>query len=506
MLRTIIQNIERVIKLVSQTEVAGGLVLSDSSFKYTKFSAGKPKQFVLRLPPGLVEDGRIKDRLKVIAALYQMKNMIEPTNRKKIAVVISLENSLVYSQIFNLPHLEGAALKEAAELNLQIISPLNINQSYYGYEVIDQSIIDGRQLEVFGAFILAEVVDEWIRVLTETDFTVAAVEFQAFGLVRELINLAQPDPKRPHAVLAVSSEGVDFIVIKNNHLYFDYFYSWKSIQADNRQIAWSDFIKMIIGELEKILRFSASRFGVDIDSAYLITQGLSEEIKQALVSAFPKIKIEEPIINNQRLSPGWLESLGAARRGLMPRSRDNYISLSAISVLEKYYQNQALGMLVFWRNIFVVAISFFILIFGISNIFLRHIQVDLQTKPVVVLSESEEAEFAEIKERAKEFNRLVLLIGEARQSESSLSAFLSEISVKSDENNITLTKVTIQSIEKIVILNGASVSQEAVIRFKNDIELMPQINEVNLPLASLILTQEGLFSFSMSLKIKSLDF
>lgn len=506
MLKNIIQNIEKIIKVVSQLQTAGGLVLSDSSFKYLKLDAGRPKQVSLRLPPGLVEDGRIKNRSAVAAALRQLKNNIEPSRRKKTAVVVSLENSLVYSQIFTLPYLEGKALKEAALLNLQIISPLDIKRSYYGYEIVDQAMIDGRQLEFLGAFIPSEVVDEWTDVLREVGFTVAAIEFQALGLVRELVHLAKLDPRQPYVALAVSSEGVDFIVIKNNHLYFDYFYSWKFIQGENRQIAWDDFIQMIIREMEKVLHFTASRFGAEVNQVYLITQGLSEEIKQALRAGLPKIRVEELIVNSHRLSPGWIEALGAARRGQVPRSRDNYISLSAISVLEEYYQNQTLNMLALWRNIFTITFAFFILVFGVSDLFLRQIDMDLREKNQITLTSPEAAEFETIKERAEEFNKLVRLVGEAKRSEKQISPLLAAFKDQSAKNGITLTRITIQSLDQTAVLNGLAPSQAAIVKFKNELSSLPQISEVNLPLASLVPAEDGWFSFSMSLKIKGLDF
>lgn len=505
MFKNIIQAVDKIVKLTSQMQPAGGLVLSDSSFKYLGLNKNRPKQVSLRLPPGLVEDGRIKNRPAVLVALRQLKNYIEPARRKKTAAVVSLENSLVYSQIFSLPRLEGKALKEAAELNLQVISPIDVKKAYYGYEVIDQLAADGRQMELLAAFIPTEAVDEWTNVLAEAGFTVAAVEFQALGLVRELALLSRLDPNQPYLALAVSNEGADFIIIKNNHLYFDYFYSWKSIQGENREIVWSDFIQMIVKEAEKVLRFSASRFGTEVNQVYLIAEGLAEEIKQTLRAGLPQVRVEEPAINNQRLSPGWLEAFGAARRGTIFRSKDSYISLSAVSVLEEYYQSQTLNMLVLWRNFFAAGLSFFVLIFGVSNVFLRQINAGIQEKAQVTLMAPELAEFAEMRRKAEEFNYVVKLVGEAQKREKPVSPLLIEFRDQANKNRIVLTKILIQSANERVVLNGLAPSHAAAVRFRNDLLLSPLVSKVDFPLASLTPAEEGWFNFSMSLEVKISD-
>jgi len=501
MFKSLFEKIKKLIRAISQLNAAGGLVISDSALRYVKIDGGKLVRASLRLPPGIIEDGKVKDRPAVLAALKQLKDQIALSRRKKVEAVVSLENTLVYSQVFNLPPLEEKLLADAAKLNLQMISPIDIKQAYYGYQVIGQVAADGRQLEFLGAFVQANVVDEWTGALRETGWTVVAVEFQALSLIRAMdyLKVKKTVPNLSYIVLGISSEGLDFIIARNHSLYFDYFYPWRLIQRDERRISWERLTEVIISEVERVINFSSFRFNSEATCLCLISQGLNKEIIEMIKNRFPKLSVEEVALNGEKLYPGWTEALGAAVRGELPRSKDKFVSLAAVSISEEYYQGQVLNMVGLWRNIFITALSFFLVIFVLGWIFLSNINGNLKKELASARLTAEPVEFPALKKQAEDFNKLVDFIGKARKNETFLTPLLSKLEELSRANNITLTRISIQSDDQVVV-NGSAPSESAVIKFKNDLASLPQISEVKLPLEFLTL------DFSLSFKVKRADF
>ena len=100
-----------------------GLEITDSKLRYVAITDGRVKHLSYRLPAGTVEGGAIKDKNKFTSALIEFHKQIARP-RKLINVVVSISATNVYTQIFNLPYVAKSKLAEAAQLNLQMISPI----------------------------------------------------------------------------------------------------------------------------------------------------------------------------------------------------------------------------------------------------------------------------------------------------------------------------------------------------------------------------------------------
>ena len=125
--------IKRLLALISPQPPLAGLEVSDSTIRLVD-GRNNSKQVSLHLPPGIIEGGRLKNREGFKAVLKELYRRLPPKIRKHLNVVLTIPANDVFIQTFTLPPLVAGNLEETAELNLQMVSPLNLGQSYYDWQ------------------------------------------------------------------------------------------------------------------------------------------------------------------------------------------------------------------------------------------------------------------------------------------------------------------------------------------------------------------------------------
>jgi hypothetical protein len=495
-------------RIINPFKPVGGLSINDSSLKYVRIDENNRLiKASLRLPPGLIENGKIKNRALTKQALETLKSYIAPPRGdQRTNVVVSLQDNLVYSRVFTVPSLEDKALQEAALLNLQMISPIDLKQAYYGYQPVGIVSNGGRQLELLGAFVPSAVADEWLLLLRESGFSPIAIEFQSLSAVRVMDYLKITDPKSTYISLSVTADGLNFAIIKNNNLYFDYFYSWKSVGPGGRQIAFADLEQSIFTEVERVLNFASSRFNVSVSRIFVVAEGLAIKIAASIKSRFPQIDSQElSLMTTAGLPADWLAALGAAIRGAMPRSRDQFISLNAITVRQEYFQEQALNLVAVWRSAFWVALAFLTVLYSGSDLILRRLKDNLTTSQTIVFPASDNQEYSALKAQADSFNSLVRLVAEARRQETVISPFLRKIKELAGSDAVLL-RISTQPADGSVTLNISSPSLDRSQRFVDKLKATPQLQNVAQPLESLSIDPDGSVTFIVTFKLASENF
>ena len=115
----------KLVELLTPKAVIGGLEVSDASLRYVRL--GKANAIAahtsLKLPAGIVVDGRIKDKRNFSLALVQLRAKIENKNRP-IHIVLSIPSANVFAQTVFLVEVAQSNIEEALRLNIQMISPL----------------------------------------------------------------------------------------------------------------------------------------------------------------------------------------------------------------------------------------------------------------------------------------------------------------------------------------------------------------------------------------------
>lgn len=489
----------------------GGLFITDWSFEYlgledapkiiaaSSISMPAAKIGFLRLPPGIIEGGRIKDRPNFIAALKELHGQLTADANKVISVILSLPARDVYVQTFNLPRVAEKNLNQAADLNAKMISPIPIDGAYYSWQKTGESIIDGGQLEFLGAFISKSIVDEFTEALRAAGFGVAVVEFSSLSLARNLNALGLLDKSVSYLLVEFNSSGLNFLIIKNNNLYFAYFYSWHSVQGTERTISLDALEKVLREEIQKILNFYSGRWGGQIKNFIIVAPGLHDELLEITKRLFGDKDIQ--VLPSRIINP----VLGASLRGLLPRVRDFDITLTSVSVAETFLQDQVLNFVSVLRNILISTFGFLLLVFVASEIFLIKTIDDLKEVTAITLKPNDQAQLVKLQGEAVEFNKLVSFVKYAKDKKHNLSPLL-KLLLDFSGTRVRLDRISLPQAGSSGTITGETDSEEAAIEFKNKVAQIPQLGSVDLPLNNLITKADGRVIFTLNFKTQSLNF
>ncbi|MBI5079517.1 hypothetical protein HZB06_02500 [Candidatus Wolfebacteria bacterium] len=501
--------INQILNFINPQPPIGGLEISESDLRFVGFKRGNVFRFGLKLAPGIIEDGKIKNRQDFLTALLKLRAEIAGKTAKRIYIVVNISDSDIYTEIFNLPFTASANINEAANLNLQMISPIDINFSYYDWQLLGEKVIEGSdQLEFFGAFIPKHVINEYESVLTEAGFGVAAVEFPGLSLTRILIEAGEEILKdKAYFLLYLGGNGLTFCLIKNGNLYFAHSVSWSSVYGSERKIVFDSFKKLIIDETKKVLNFYENHWqGNAIENFLIVAPGLINEISRIVSENFPSLTVKIPVLKKfKELTTEWFAALGGAVRGLIPRSEDTIISLASIGTEEKFRQFQTLNFIKIWRNIVFASLFFVFLIFASAEWFLIKTEKALEKNTVNASVVAEKEEIGRLENEAINFNKKIESVLAAKKQSAEFSPFFEKIRELAAEE-VTIDRILVQSAETPVIISGRAKGEKAVIDFKDVLEKTPQFKNINLPFSTITPAGNQMFNFSISFTVTSFKF
>lgn len=486
------------LKLLSPQPAIGGLDINEMALRFVGLNEKEIKKISIILEPGIIEGGKLKDKDRFLRALKQIRQSLG-NPKDKIYTIVSIPPHNVFTQVFNLPAIKKKQVKEAADLNLQLISPIDIKTAYFDSEEIGDPQNGKEKLELLGAFVENSVVNEFVSVLNEGGFRAVAVEFPALAVARLLKEKASAlDLNKPQVVLFVSGEGLIFSILKKGKLYFNYFVPWYAVEE--RQISFKTFKEVLIQETRRLLTFYSSHWDGQISDMVIITQGLFEEIKKIIQDEFPFITIKAPVLNNKfsALTVPWYIASGSALRGLLPRSADVFISLMTVGTEQEFFEDQIFSFIRIWRNVILTTCGFLLVVFLFGDSLLAKISSDLKKQIIPLGSQGEGSEAIFLREKAEEFNRLVdeALVAKSKANNPSI---LFENIRKFAGENISITRIFV-SADGSVSLIASAVSESAAINFKNKLVEEGGIKDVTLPLSNITVNSKGGVDFTLSFK------
>jgi len=477
----------------------GGLHITDFAVRYVDVKGGKFIRESLRLPPGVVEGGRVKNRDALAAVLAELRIRVTPDISKSLSVVLSLPIRDVYIQVFSVPQVAEEGFEEAAELNAKMVSPIDAENAYYGWQRISEEFSASAEVNMLGAFVQRPIVDEFADVIEFAGFGIAAVEFESMSLARGVNRAKLVGAGRPHVVMQIAVEGINLVVVRRGMPHFHYFHSWSEIQGDGKTISLDKFKSALKDELSRIINFYLTHWsGEQIDDIVVITPAFGGDISNLIKEEFKGLKaqIAEPL----RISA----VVGAAWRGVVPRFSDNEISLSSISALGVFERQQTQNFIRIWRNILATSMGFLLLLFVASNIFLRVQMAGLLDDQRSILVNPDVEEYTALSEKANEFNRLIAMARSIKAGNIETSSFLKEID-RAAGPDIGITRIDYNPPSVGIVLRGTAPNESSAVDFKNRIAEVPQFSNVNLPLHNISNEGEGV-SFNLDFKVISFDF
>ncbi|MDP3947291.1 MAG: hypothetical protein Q8Q41_01190 [bacterium] len=501
----------RILKRLNPTPSIGGLEISESALRYILLRNGVLETAALKLPPGILEGGRVKDAANFVAALKNLRGQIPVPPKRSVHVIASFPSEPVYVQAFSVPFLAEGNLDEAAQLNLQMISPMDPKETYHDWQQIEGSsaasppaggVSASGGFELLGALIESNTADAYASALKEAGFVPLAAEFPSLSLTRLVKEEgASFDPQMPTVIINVSSDGIDFAIVRNGNLYFNYFVPWRAIAATARQISSAVFANSVVLNLQQVMNFHSSRWGGPVKNIILVARGLEREIRDVILKNFPDTNVSDLALRRYAQVPvAHYTALGAALRGLIPRSEDVIISLLGVGTEEEYHENKLRLFISFWRNVVFSSLGFLLVLFLVAELFLIRTDRRFIEQVQGGIATPEVTEVAKLEGEAKAFNRAVKLIVSAKGEEISWSPLLRSIEALASPRGVSVTRVLLTTRENPILILGRANTEEEAIEFRKALEGDPQIDTAELPLSLIVRDGKG-FTFAITVTL-----
>ncbi len=490
----------KLLTLLRVRSVIGGLEIGDIAMRYTLLDGESWKLHSLRLPPGIVDGGVIKDYPQFVAALKALKEQVlGPQNaRKELNVVVSLSSINVYSQVFSLPMVAGSNLEKAIQLNVQMISPEDTAKSYAGWQLVsggDRSV----HLEVLSAFINKAVVDDVKRALKESGFNVYSLESRALSLARLIRKMgAGFDPARSYIAVNVDANGIQFLIIRHGQLYFEYFTAWRDIETEGHQISQSALEEVIVRNLHQVLNFYTSHWTDPAQEILVSAAALGDVVMAAAQHTF-SVPIRELTLSTaaQRVEPDWYVAVGCGLRGLIARREDTDLSLLGTTAQDEFRRYQTLAFLRFWRVVVPVSLAVLLVAFGGVRWFFTYVDGQLADQlSRASTGPDQQAMLRELRQDIDEFNALVANVKAVRGGSADVYAIFGSVKALFDEQGATITKFSYPSADAVIQVFGRAPSEEVVLRIGKGLGAIPGVSEADIPVSGVVPGAQGVTFFA----------
>lgn len=489
---------QKVIATLRARPQLGGLEVSDTALRFVVADGSGLKTASVRLMPGIIALGRIQDEDALAEALRELRKQIlgrKAGSKTGVNVIVSLSSVNIYTQMFNLPVIEGENLDKAIQLNIQMASPTGASESYAGWQSMQSK--NNMQIEVLSAFLDRNIADSFVQVLRGEYFFPVALESRALSLSRLVKATGQLDSRSSAIVISADASGLDVSIIRNGHLHFDYFNFWKDLQGEEKQMSLEMFRGVVTRSVSQVLNFYNSHWKDPAGDILVSATGLKEEIIATIQQNFSMRVRELTPAFSPPAGPEWFIALGSALRARVPRREDEELSLLGVDAQESFWRQEVESFLSFWRILVPLALGILLVVFLGALVFLGRVKKEIETLAAFRVSQELSKEIRDLKSQADEFNHEVLLFRSADASAFPKSPLLKEISEITKRRGITIRRLTIQDKGMPVLFSGTAVSEDDIRQFKNELAITPGFREVKLALTD-IRKEGSIYAFSIT--------
>lgn len=479
--------LDKILTALRVRSFVGGIEISDLVIRFVYFDGKVWHLAGVRLEPGIIEGGRIKNRDQFISALQALKSQLFKGRdlKKKINAVVSLSSINVYSQVFSLPIIEGENLEKAIQLNIQMVSPVDASQAYSGWQMAGEDK-GALRLEVLSAFIDKNTVDELNRALFDGGFAAVAVESRALALSRLFREQGMGfDDGRPYVLLSLDNSGIDFLIIRHGQLYFEYFNPWRDIAGDKGEIEIPAFRAAVTRSLHQVMNFYGQHWPEPLKEVILSATALKEEIKNIIADNFSLSVRELGLKMDQSIGSEWFVALGCGIRGTKPRGSDKEVTLLGIGVGESFHREQLINFLGFWRLLVPLVLGLLLLAFVLSDLFLIQSGRTLEAQTSFGPSNEQNNEHSALSAQALDFNRSIKFIESVRNSSTYKGRLWTKVSGIASASGVVIDRFTFSDPSSPMSLSGRADSEEKISFFRDALTRDPEFSGVNLPFSGI---------------------
>lgn len=416
------------------------------------------------LPPQTVVGGAILDQEKFSSSL---KNLVKKAPLKLHYVIVSLPADTVYSKIFSLPDsIRGTKLEEAMNLTIGFQLPVKLENVYLDWEKIN----DVNQNKIFLAAAPKSIIDTYVKMLHDIGLSPIAIEFHPLSFLRTI------DIQETNSVLLKSSSEISaaVFIVKNRNLIFS-------------RVLPEKFVgKAKLGEeVAKIVNFYEAE---------------KEKISAVLDLNDCKI-LKTYAADNAEVPPGkWMISLGAAVRGLIPRSEDDLVSLMPIGTQQAYGYLKAMVFSEFLVSVTAGVAIFFVAAFAGVWLFMNGIlQKTARDFNALQASISIPQDAITLESRAAEINSLLGTMGEIVKRTPKWSVIFDEFRQRLTPGIATFG-FNVSSADGSFQMTGTSQTREQLASFKKSMESSEIFSQIKLNISDIAAKTNVAFSMYFGLK------
>jgi len=412
----------------------------------------------------------------------------------------------IYSQVFTLPMMEGSDLDKAIDLNVQMASPVAIDQAYFGWQVLGHDETNLRS-EISAAFVDKMVVDDMTQALYAAGFITVGIESRALALVRVLREEAVGiDNAKSYLVLDIDNTGVDFLIVRNGRLYFEYANLWNDIADAKGEVSVEKFEETLESSLRQVTNFYTQHWPEPLAAVVLSAAAFKDEAAKAVGTALLLPIVPLVLEVGQAVPPEWYIAFGCGLRGLNTSKVNNEINLSGEGAMDIFHEEQIAGFFALWQILVPAVLGFLVIMLVLADNFLGMTRSSIESQPAFNQHGTEVTEVKTLQASSTAFNQSVALIANTESKISKAYLLITEVNGIAAAITITITGITFQSATAPVLLTGVARSAAQIATFKDAIQGDPHFGAVTLPIADIQQDNAGGYSFSMSFPLSSTGF
>ncbi len=500
MRKTIARYFERLLAILRVRPVAAGLDVSDQIIRLAYFDGKLWQMHAIRLAPGVVENGKIKDKDAFAASLMALKlqsKISQGDRKKRVAATVSLSSAPAYSQVFALPFLEGKELEKAIALNLQMASPGTAAELYSGWQIVgrDEKTL---KISVLGFFLDRVVVDDMVASLFSAGFLALAVESRSLALARVLREKGSGiESGASYLLVDVDNVGIDFLVIRNSQLHFEYANPWRDVAGEKGEITGEQFQATLAASLRQVVNFYNQHWTEPITVVVISASAFGGEIESAVTKnlGMPAVRLE--LLMGQPISPEWLVALGCSLRMAVVRGGEQEINLLGAAWEDRFRDEQILNFLDFWDVAVPATLGAVLLIFALASLFLGRSAAAVKSN-VGLSAAAETPAVLQLSASAQNFNNLVAMVKAAESVSPAASVVAGKVQAAAASSGVAVSRLSFPGAGSTISVSGIAKSEDGITAFKNTLADDPNVSSVDLPLSGIQPNGGGSLAFTMS--------
>ena len=454
-----------------ESEPIAGIEVSDSVIRLVLAKRNKLSKTEIAatieqpLESGVVFGGEILKEAEFIAALKKLRARCP---KDVSCAVLAVSPQHTYGKVFTFPNsLHGRKLEETVRLTIDYQLPLPSKDSYSDFQVISER----ENIKVLIVSASKDRIDRYISAFAAANFPLVAVERYQMALMRAMGESIDPE-EQGLIVKMPQPDGMQLFVYIGAVCYFTRFLptGHDSAEAIENQIKnLLDYLDVEYGIKPKILEYAQLQPQPDLDFAGAAAN------KNA-----------------------WMLGIGAALRGLIPRSKDHMVSLMPVSTGQAYEFRKAIGFSRQVSAIFITASIFFVVAFAGAWTFMASLQHQTAGH-IQTLDTPPTPTDAAAQAKIERVNALVDVSANILHGRPEWSRVLSEIQARLTPG-IIITNVEFPGVGQPMSITGVAQTRPLLNSFRASLEKSVMLTSIQLPLTNLDQLANIPFSITFSLK------